>query len=192
MLPPRLLALGLTNSVLCNFVATFPYTVLNVPQDVLVEFVEKSFHRHYSYELSAGALATLWGFFVCIWDIGGMIGATLTAYLDEKFGRKDTLFVFCNLVHLFGCVITLLAKPTESFELLFIGRLIFGISSGVSSTSMGVFVTECSPDRYRGFLGTFSLCLQPIICIIAMVLGLPECLGKLFLLEEGCLLVRIS
>lgn len=177
-LPPRLLALGLTNSVLCNFVVIFPYTVLNVPQDVLQNFVRETFLRRYGYELSAGAFATLWGFFACIWDIGGMIGAFLTAYLDEKFGRKDTLFVFCNLVNLFGCVLTLLAKPTNSFELLFLGRLIFGVSSGVAATSMGVFVTECSPDRYRGFLGNFSLCLQPCICIIAMVLGLPECLGK--------------
>lgn len=179
-LPPRLLALGLTNSVLCNFVATFPYTVLNVPRVILDEFVQRSFQKHFGYELSAGASATLWGFFVCVWDVGGMVGAILTAYLEEKFGRKDTLFVLCNLVHLFGCVLTLMAKPTNSFELLFIGRLVFGVSSGVSSTSMGVFVTECSPDRYRGFLGNFSLCLQPIICIIAMILGLPECLGRSF------------
>lgn len=185
-LPKGLLALGLTNSVLCNFVATFPYTVLNVPQDVIEDFVRRSFLRRYDYELSPPVFLTLWGFFVCLWDIGGMLGAVLTAYLDEKFGRKDTLFVFCNLVHLVGCVLTLLAKPIDSIELLFLGRLIFGVSSGVSSTSMGVFVTECSPDRYRGFLGNFSLCLQPIICICAMVLGLPEWLGKFFCKLVNC------
>lgn len=185
----RLLSICFTNSLLCNFVAIYSYTVLNVPQSILRLFVYNSFYDHFGYHLSDQAEATLWGFLVCSWDIGGTVGALATAWLDERFGRKDSLFILNNLINLSSCTFILFAKGFNSFELLIIGRFVSGIASGVAATSVGVFATECAPTKLRGFVGSFSFCLQPLICILAMLLGLPNVLGDDF---GWCYLLSLS
>lgn len=189
-LPPiRLLVVALTNSLLCNFVAIYSYAVLNVPALVLQKFVEESYFRRFGYFLTGQSQATLWGFLVCSWDIGGTFGALLTSCMDDRFGRKDTLFILNNLINIISCILILFAKGVDSFELLILGRFISGIASGVAATSVGVFATECSPTKFRGFVGSFSFCLQPIICILSMLLGLPQCLGNE---RNWCYLLSLS
>lgn len=58
------------------------------------------------------------------------------------FGIGAILFYFCNIL--------------SHIELLLIGRFIVGLSSGVTTAVLGMYLAEIAPSELRGALATFS------------------------------------
>lgn len=58
------------------------------------------------------------------------------------FATGAILFYFCNIL--------------SRIELLLIGRFIVGLSSGITTAVLGMYLAEIAPSELRGALATFS------------------------------------
>ncbi|XP_064471393.1 solute carrier family 2, facilitated glucose transporter member 8-like [Ornithodoros turicata] len=87
-------------------------------------------------------------------NVGAAMGAPAAGGLMQAFGRRDTI-LFSAMGYLTGYLcIQALPHP----ELLFVGRFLAGISSGMISVAVPVFISEISPPRSRGAINmTFPL-----------------------------------
>ncbi|XP_026472581.1 facilitated trehalose transporter Tret1-like [Ctenocephalides felis] len=83
--------------------------------------------------------------------IGAIVGAPLTGFLVEKFGRKMT-----NLMLGFPFLASwALIVFTNSVTWLYIARILGGIATGGACVATPMYVSEISEDSLRGTLGAF-------------------------------------
>lgn len=71
------------------------------------------------------------------------------------FFRKRSL-LSCCLFFLFGAVFFFFCRMANSVEMLIVGRLLVGIASGLTTTTLPMYMTELSPLELRGTLGVLS------------------------------------
>lgn len=77
----------------------------------------------------------------------GTVGAIASAWCNEQFGRKYTLFAF-DLVFMVGAAMQ--TGTSSEIGLIYAGRVIAGLGIGGMSSVMSVYVAENSPPRIRG------------------------------------------
>lgn len=65
----------------------------------------------------------------------------------------------------------------NSFELLMIGRLMYGVTCGVANGLAAQYLNEISEKRNRGFIGTLSGLFIGLGFFLASVAGIPAVLG---------------
>ncbi|KAH6644757.1 high affinity glucose transporter [Boeremia exigua] len=77
---------------------------------------------------------------------GSFIGALISGYLTDKLGRRRAIQIGC-LVWIIGSIISCGA---QNIGMLIAGRFINGISVGICSAQVPVYVTELAPPSKRG------------------------------------------
>ncbi len=92
------------------------------------------------------------GLVVSVLIVGCMIGAFSVGKISDKFGRKNTL-IFTSLLFL---VSALGSGFATSSVMLMVARLIGGIAVGGVSVVIPTFISEISPAKTRGTLGTMN------------------------------------
>lgn len=70
-------------------------------------------------------------------------------WLPDRFGRKPTIYIAC-VVALVGAV---LQTAAQNIEMLFVGRVIGGVASGIIFGVCPMFMSEISPPEFRGRVG---------------------------------------
>ena len=92
------------------------------------------------------------GLVVSILIVGCMIGAFSAGKISDKFGRKNTLIItsFLFLLSALGSGIA------TSAVFLMVSRLIGGIAVGGVSVVIPTYISEISPAKTRGTLGTMN------------------------------------
>ncbi|KAM9361058.1 solute carrier family 2, facilitated glucose transporter member 8 [Symphorus nematophorus] len=98
--------------------------------------------------------------FGSIVTVGAAVGGLLGGWMVEKIGRKLSL-MFCSLPFVFGFTIMIAA---QNVWMLYIGRVLTGLASGVTSLVVPLYISEMAHERVRGFLGS---CVQ-----LTVVLGI--------------------
>lgn len=71
--------------------------------------------------------------------IGAAIGGLLGGWMVDKIGRKLSL-MFCSIPYIFGFTIIIAAK---NIWMLYLGRVLTGLASGVTSLVVPVSNMEC-------------------------------------------------
>ncbi|KAI8932580.1 hypothetical protein NX059_010085 [Plenodomus lindquistii] len=77
---------------------------------------------------------------------GSFLGALVSGYLTDKLGRKKAIMVGC-LIWIIGSVISC---ASVNIGMLIVGRFINGISVGICSAQVPVYVSELAPPSKRG------------------------------------------
>lgn len=113
-----------------------------------------------------------------IFCIGGMIGALSGGPISDKLGRRIGLIVIFN-VYLISSLVLYIStiNGVDSWQVLFLGRILIGISAGASTTVSTVYLTEIAPPKKESFFGvSFNL---GIVCgsTFAQLFGLSYFLG---------------
>ena len=106
--------------------------VVNAPQELVEKFIyEVHTQRFYNSTLeeSQSTVKMIYSIMVSMFCIGGMVGALLTAYVAEKFGRKGGLLWNNIFVFIAGALMGL-SKSCRSYEMLILGRFFIGVNSG--------------------------------------------------------------
>ncbi len=102
--------------------------------------------------------------------VGGIIGAFLSGYVTDRYGRKKCLVWNNSLVFLAVFFISF-SKMSNSYEMLIIGQILIGINSGLNSCLGPIYLTEISPLRIRGRFGSvYILCSGLSILLIQILL----------------------
>ncbi|MEX2601761.1 MAG: sugar porter family MFS transporter [Balneolaceae bacterium] len=80
--------------------------------------------------------------------VGCLIGAALSGYVTDKFGRKKVLI----LSGLLFTVSALATSLSETFSLFVWARILGGIGIGLASSVSPMYIAEISPAKHRGSL----------------------------------------
>ncbi|PVI01175.1 high affinity glucose transporter [Periconia macrospinosa] len=77
---------------------------------------------------------------------GSFIGALLSGYLTDMFGRKNTI----QIGSVIWCIGSIISCASQNIAMLIVGRFINGISVGICSAQVPVYVSELAPPSKRG------------------------------------------
>ncbi|XP_015675492.1 solute carrier family 2, facilitated glucose transporter member 8 [Protobothrops mucrosquamatus] len=94
--------------------------------------------------------------------LGAAAGGTLGGYVVDKIGRKLSLML-CTIPYVFGFLIIVAA---QNIWMLYLGRLLCGLASGVTSLVVPIYISETSHSKIRGVLGS---CVQ--LMVVTGILG---------------------
>ena len=89
--------------------------------------------------------------------LGGIISSLTAGILAEWFGRKRMIVVSAAM---FLVAIPIVSLSLESFHVLYVGRVLQGMSAGYMAVIMPMYLTETLPADIRGRgTGVFQFCL---------------------------------
>ena len=94
--------------------------------------------------------------------LGAIIGAGVSGYLSDRFGRRRTIIVTA-IIFTLG---SLGSALTPDINFLIASRIIIGIAIGIASLTAPLYISEVSPPRIRGAL--VSLNQLAITCGIVL------------------------
>nr|XP_020450679.1 solute carrier family 2, facilitated glucose transporter member 8 isoform X1 [Monopterus albus] len=96
--------------------------------------------------------------FGSIVTVGAAAGGLLGGWMVEKIGRKLSLML-CSLPFVVGFIIIIAA---QNVWMLYVGRAITGLASGVTSLVVPLYISEMAHERIRGMLGS---CVQLMVVL---------------------------
>ncbi|XP_028852267.1 solute carrier family 2, facilitated glucose transporter member 8 [Denticeps clupeoides] len=96
--------------------------------------------------------------FGSIVTIGAALGGLVGGWVVDKIGRKLSLML-CSVPFIFGFTIIIAA---QSHWMLYFGRILTGVASGVTSLVVPVYISEMAHERVRGTVGS---CVQLMVVI---------------------------
>jgi sugar porter (SP) family MFS transporter len=79
---------------------------------------------------------------------GSWLGALISGYLSDRFGRKTSIMIGSVI----WCVGSILVCASQNIAMLIVGRIINGISVGICSAQVPVYLSEIAPPSKRGRL----------------------------------------
>ncbi|CAG5051163.1 unnamed protein product [Parnassius apollo] len=168
--------------------------VVNTPAEVIKTFCNESFISRYNLPLDDTWLSVLWSSIVSIFIIGGCTGSVLGSVLANKLGRKNATIV-TSALSIAGALLFLLCRAANAVEMLIVGRLLVGLSAGLTTSIVPMYLTELSPLRLTGAMGVACPMGVNVGVLVGQVMGLNFFLGGVddwpYLLSVYALLVII-
>uniref|UniRef100_A0A1L8DF70 Putative sugar transporter n=2 Tax=Nyssomyia neivai TaxID=330878 RepID=A0A1L8DF70_9DIPT len=147
--------------------------VVNAPAEYMRNWCNASFLERYGSTLTENSLDILWASIVSVFLIGGCAGSLGGAWIADNLGRKKSLIV-CGVLFVIAALFFIFCRMANSVEMLIIGRLIIGFASGLTTTTLPMYLLELAPLALRGTLGVF--------CSIGVTGGVV--VGQVFSLQE--------
>ncbi|XP_076007276.1 solute carrier family 2, facilitated glucose transporter member 5-like [Genypterus blacodes] len=151
-------------------------SVMTSPSMFIKEFVNRTCVQRYNVSLEEWQVSLIWSFTMSIFSIGGLLGSLAAGALSTAFGRKKCMW-FNNFVAISGALLMLLSKTAKSFEMIMVGRFLYGINTGLNTILHMTYVVECTPKRLRGMVGVTACTFISIGKLCAQLLGMSELLG---------------
>jgi SP family facilitated glucose transporter-like MFS transporter 1 len=164
-------------AVLGMFYFGFNTGVVNAPAASIQSFTNQSYYEHYGEYLDKTQQDTIFTIITSAFIVGGMVGAMGGGFVADKIGRKRGLIV-SQITGLLGGVIMAISKPTSSWEVLLVGRLVVGLTAGLNTVLVPMYVSEIAPVDLRGGLGVFNQLAVTSGIFLGQILGLSEVLGN--------------
>ncbi|KAM4720043.1 solute carrier family 2 member 11, like [Anableps anableps] len=146
------------------------------PSAFIQELVNKSCVYRYDRILKDWEVSLIWSFTVSIFCIGGLLGSLITGSLSSRFGRKRCLLLN-NFWVIFGAILMLLSQKAISFEMIMVGRFLYGINAGVGLSAQAMYLTESAPKNLRAMVGVTIATGLSFGKFCGQLLGIRELLG---------------
>lgn len=103
--------------------------VVNAPQQLVNQWINETYTHRFGEGADATTIDFIYAVIVSIFCVGGMVGALMTAYIAERFGRKGGLLLN-NIFVFIAALLMGFSKSMQSYEMLIAGRFFIGINSG--------------------------------------------------------------
>uniref|UniRef100_A0A8C5LMW5 Major facilitator superfamily (MFS) profile domain-containing protein n=1 Tax=Leptobrachium leishanense TaxID=445787 RepID=A0A8C5LMW5_9ANUR len=93
-----------------------------------------------------------------------------------SFRKKTQL---CNnLAALLGALLMAMSQTARSFEMIILGRLLYGINAGVSLNLHTMYIGECAPQKMRGMVTVSVSFFIAVGKLMGFLIGLREFMGS--------------
>ncbi|XP_056387364.1 solute carrier family 2, facilitated glucose transporter member 11-like isoform X2 [Hyla sarda] len=159
---------------------TFQYglhiSLINSPSKYVQRFINSTWEKRYGTILHPDTIMLLWTTIVSVYSIGGLLGSSIVGHLSFVFGRKKTQ-LYNNLVAILGAVLMCMSRAAQSFEMIMLGRFLYGINAGVSLNLHTMYIGECAPQSKRGIVTASVSFAIAMGRFMGFVIGLRELLG---------------
>uniref|UniRef100_A0A3B3ZCA8 Solute carrier family 2, facilitated glucose transporter member 5 n=1 Tax=Periophthalmus magnuspinnatus TaxID=409849 RepID=A0A3B3ZCA8_9GOBI len=148
---------------------------VNAPAKIIEQFFNNTWRARHNQSLPEHSLTLLWSLSVSIKDFGALLGSLGVKHLADSYGRNSILIV--NILSVVGTCLMFASKLSESFEVLIMGRLVFGLFCGLVMSLNPLYIQEVSPTNLRGAFATLNQVSFASGILIGMVAGLETVLG---------------
>ncbi|KAK9871810.1 hypothetical protein WA026_014265 [Henosepilachna vigintioctopunctata] len=168
---------GFSTTIGGSLAAGYNIGVVNTPAGVIKPFCNRSVYETYGVVLSVGQLDFLWSSIVAIFLVGAAAGSLGGSSIADKLGRKNGLII-CQILGFIAGLLFIFSYAIHSVETLFLGRLLAGLSSGMITCLMPMYLMELSPTHLKGSLG--ALCPLGVCTgvLLGQVMSIPSLLGN--------------
>ena len=129
------------NAALGSFFFGYSNSIWNGTQDIILKFGENDDNKEFYQGLGASLM-----------PIGAILGALLGGLMAGKLGRKRA-FIYADIIAIIGSLVCgCIENPTP----FFIGRFICGVSVGINSAVVPLFINDVSPPIISGVMGSIT------------------------------------
>ncbi|CAL8274277.1 unnamed protein product [Merluccius merluccius] len=149
---------------------------VNAPAMVIQDFFNATWTVRNGEPMPNHTLTLLWSLSVSIKDFGALLGSLGVRHVAVAYGRRNSILIV-NLLSVLGAVLMSVSKAAESFEVLIVGRLVFGLFCGLAMSLNPLYIQEVSPTNLRGAFATLNQVAFASGIFIGMLAGLETALG---------------
>ncbi|XP_062038479.1 solute carrier family 2, facilitated glucose transporter member 11 isoform X2 [Lepus europaeus] len=151
-------------------------SIINAPTLYIQEFTNETWQVRTGEPLPDRLILLVWSIIVSLYPLGGLLGALLAGHLAVTLGRKRSLLVN-DLCTVAAAVLFGFSRRAGSFEMIMLGRLLVGVSAGVSMNVQPMYLGESAPKELRGAVAMTSAVFTALGIMMGQVVGLRELLG---------------
>ncbi|KAK2522950.1 hypothetical protein Q9233_010309 [Columba guinea] len=154
---------------------SFPYgfhiSVISYPSAHIRKFINETWIERHGSPLHPETIMLLWSFIVSVYGMGGFLGSLCCGYLTTKY-RKQKCQMCANLIILVAALIMAFSKTAKSFEMILVGRFLYGIGTGMCSGHCGTTLI----DRFgrRVLLCGGYMLMGSVLALLTMTLSLQH------------------
>lgn len=95
------------------------------------------------------------GQIVSTYDIGCILGAILSFFVGDRYGRKKAIYLACIAVFIGGAI----QASAYGLAQMIVGRVVAGVGIGLNSATIPMWQAETSKPEHRGTLIAIQLVL---------------------------------
>nr|XP_033693223.1 solute carrier family 2, facilitated glucose transporter member 11 [Tursiops truncatus] len=151
-------------------------SIINAPTSYIQEFTNETWRMRTDWPLPDHLVLLVWSLIVSLYPVGGLLGALLAGPLAITLGRKKSLLVN-NIFVVAAATLFGFSRRAGSFEMIMLGRLLVGVSAGVSMNVQPMYLGESTPKELRGAVAMTSAIFAALGVVMGQVVGLRELLG---------------
>ncbi|XP_037851319.2 solute carrier family 2, facilitated glucose transporter member 11 isoform X14 [Chlorocebus sabaeus] len=159
-------------------------SIINAPTSHIQEFTNETWQARTGEPLPDYLILLMWSLIVSLYPLGGLFGALLAGPLAITLGslsvslppRKKSLLVN-NIFVVLAAILFGFSRKAGSFEMIMLGRLLVGVSAGVSMNIQPMYLGESAPKELRGAVAMSSAIFTALGIVMGQVVGLRELLG---------------
>ncbi|XP_077317713.1 solute carrier family 2, facilitated glucose transporter member 11-like [Lithobates pipiens] len=176
MIPLNLPLLTLVLGIGGTFQYGLHISIINSPSNYIQRFINSTWEQRHGSVLHPDTVMLLWSIIVSVYSIGGLLGSFIVGQLAVTFGRKK-IQLYNNVVALVGAAFMCTSRAVQSFEMIILGRFIYGINAGVSLNLHTMYIGECAPQSKRGMITVSVSFAIATGRLMGFVVGLREIMG---------------
>ncbi|XP_038314952.1 solute carrier family 2, facilitated glucose transporter member 11 isoform X2 [Canis lupus familiaris] len=151
-------------------------SIINAPTLHIQEFINETWRVRTGQPLPRHLVLLVWSLIVSLYPLGGLFGALLAGPLAVMLGRKKSLLVN-NIFVVAAATLFGFSRRAGSFEMVILGRLLIGVSAGVSMSVQPMYLGESAPKELRGAVAMTPAIFTALGIVMGQVVGLREVLG---------------
>ncbi|XP_051931442.1 solute carrier family 2, facilitated glucose transporter member 11-like isoform X2 [Hippocampus zosterae] len=151
-------------------------SVVAAPAVHVQTFVNYTWMWRYQRPVDESTKQLIWSFIVAVMSLGAWVGAINAGSLPVKYGRKKTM-LFNSIVAAVAALFMIFSRKAKSFEMILIGRLLFGYNAGLGLSVHLMYLGESSPKKLRGFLTLTLPMFMALGKMMGQIIGIKEIMG---------------
>uniref|UniRef100_A0A3Q1GE82 Major facilitator superfamily (MFS) profile domain-containing protein n=1 Tax=Acanthochromis polyacanthus TaxID=80966 RepID=A0A3Q1GE82_9TELE len=121
---------------------------VNAPAKIIEEFFNHTWRARHNQSMPDHSLTLLWSLSV--------IPSLIIMFLSLRFLSRRNSILIVNGLSVAGACMMFASKASESFEVLILGRLVFGLFCGLVMSMNPLYIQEMSPTNLRGAFATLN------------------------------------
>ncbi|KAI1900619.1 hypothetical protein AGOR_G00051790 [Albula goreensis] len=172
----RLYLLAVVLGIGGSFQYGLQVSMLASPGEHIQSFVNTTWLGRYEVPVEESTKMLIWSFIVSVFSLGAWLGAIHGGRLPVVYGRKKSLLIN-NIVAIVAAILMILSRVAKSFEMILLGRFLYGYNSGLGLSVHLMYLGESSPKKLRGFMTLTSTIFIGLGKVLGPIVGIRELLG---------------
>ncbi|GMS86537.1 hypothetical protein PENTCL1PPCAC_8712, partial [Pristionchus entomophagus] len=144
---------------------------------LLIGYHQEYLNTSFGSSLTEESYVHVWDVVQNIWFVGFFLGIWLSPVLNDRLGRKTGLLI-ANSTNFIAAIIQFVGVWQYLPVLLIIGRAIASVVTAVAFQAVILYLQESPPTSKRGSASYCSEVVFAAMCVVGMMLGTDELLGK--------------
>ncbi|XP_020337833.1 solute carrier family 2, facilitated glucose transporter member 11 isoform X3 [Oncorhynchus kisutch] len=169
----RLYLLTLVLGIGGSFQYGMQVSIMSSPAEHIQSFVNQTWLGRYEVPVDDSTNMLIWSFIVSVFSLGGWVGAIHSGSLPVTYGRKKAL-LFNNIVALVAALLMVFSLMAKSFEMILLGRFLYGYNVGMGLSVHLMYLGESSPKKLRGFLTLTSSIFIGLGKVMGQIVGIKS------------------